>query len=322
MKKHLLLYLKGAAMGAADVVPGVSGGTIAFISGIYDQLLEALAKMPAGLLLLLKGRVREAWTLVHANFLLVLLAGIATSILTLARLITWLLEHQAIPLWSFFFGLILVSCWLVGRTISRWGAGCLAAFAVGTFCAWYITVAAPLNWGQDYLSLFFAGAIAICAMILPGVSGSFLLLLMGLYHFVLDAVKGFELDVIAIFALGCLFGLLGFARLLKAALDRFHDLTLALLTGFMLGSLNKVWPWKQTVSFYENSKGQQVPLQQDNLWPWQFAEIGGQDAQLITALLLAGSGVLLVLLLERLAQRKQQNAAADGTASAEAGLPE
>lgn len=304
MKKHLLLYLKGMAMGAADVVPGVSGGTIAFISGIYGQLLDALAKVPAGLLLLLKGRVREAWTLVHANFLLILLAGIATSILTLARLITWLLEHQAIPLWSFFFGLILVSCWLVGRTIRHWGAGSLTAFTLGAVCAWYITVAEPLNWGQDYLSLFFAGAIAICAMILPGVSGSFLLLLMGLYQFVLNAVKGFELDIIAVFALGCLFGLLGFARLLKTALDRFHDLTLALLTGFMLGSLNKVWPWKQATGFYENSKGQQVSLQQENLWPWQFAETLGQDAQLTVALLLAAAGILLVLLLEWLAGRK------------------
>ena len=280
MNKYLLLYFKGMAMGAADVVPGVSGGTIAFISGIYGQLLDALAKMPAGLLLLLKGRVREAWSLVHANFLLVLLAGIATSILTLARLITWLLEHQAIPLWSFFFGLILVSCWLVGRTIRHWGPGSL---------------------------VFFAGAIAICAMILPGVSGSFLLLLMGLYQFVLDAVKGFELDVVAVFALGCLFGLLGFARLLKMALERFHDLTLALLTGFMLGSLNKVWPWKQTISFYETSRGQQVPLQQDNLWPWQFTRLGEQDAQLALALLLAAAGVALVLLLERLAHGKSRS---------------
>lgn len=307
MNKYLLLYFKGMAMGAADVVPGVSGGTIAFISGIYGQLLDALAKMPAGLLLLLKGRVREAWSLVHANFLLVLLAGIATSILTLARLITWLLEHQAIPLWSFFFGLILVSCWLVGRTIRHWGPGSLVFFALGVFCAWYITVAAPLSWGQDYLSLFFAGAIAICAMILPGVSGSFLLLLMGLYQFVLDAVKGFELNVMAVFALGCLFGLLGFARLLKTALERFHDLTLALLTGFMLGSLNKVWPWKQTISFYETSRGQQVPLQQDNLWPWQFARLGEQDAQLALALLLAAAGVALVLLLERLAHGKSRS---------------
>lgn len=307
MKKYLLLYLKGIAMGAADVVPGVSGGTIAFISGIYGQLLDALAKMPQGIVLLLKGRVREAWALVHANFLLVLLAGILTSILTLARLIVWLLEHQAIPLWSFFFGLILISCWVVGREIKRWSLTVLLAFAVGALAAWYITVAAPLNWGQDYLSLFFAGAIAICAMILPGISGSFLLLLMGLYHFVLGAVKNLELGVIAVFALGCAFGLLGFARILRFALQRFHDVTLALLTGVMLGSLNKVWPWKQVTSFYTNSAGEQVALNQANLLPWQFAELTGQDAQLLLAVLLAVAGFGLVLLLEMFARKKVQS---------------
>lgn len=307
MKKYLLLYLKGIAMGAADVVPGVSGGTIAFISGIYGQLLDALAKMPQGIVLLLKGRVREAWALVHANFLLMLLAGILTSILTLARLIVWLLEHQAIPLWSFFFGLILISCWVVGREIKRWSLTVLLAFAVGALAAWYITVAAPLNWGQDYLSLFFAGAIAICAMILPGISGSFLLLLMGLYHFVLGAVKNLELGVIAVFALGCAFGLLGFARILRFALQRFHDVTLALLTGVMLGSLNKVWPWKQVTSFYTNSAGEQVALNQANLLPWQFAELTGQDAQLLLAVLLAVAGFGLVLLLEMFARKKVQN---------------
>lgn len=307
MKKYLLLYLKGIAMGAADVVPGVSGGTIAFISGIYGQLLDALAKMPQGIVLLLKGRVREAWALVHANFLLVLLAGILTSILTLARLIVWLLEHQAIPLWSFFFGLILISCWVVGREIKRWSLTVLLAFAVGALAAWYITVAAPLNWGQDYLSLFFAGAIAICAMILPGISGSFLLLLMGLYHFVLGAVKNLELGVIAVFALGCAFGLLGFARILRFALQRFHDVTLALLTGVMFGSLNKVWPWKQITSFYTNSAGEQVALNQANLLPWQFAELTGQDAQLLLAVLLAVAGFGLVLLLEMFARKKVQS---------------
>lgn len=309
MKQLVLLYLKGLAMGAADVVPGVSGGTIAFISGIYGRLLGALARMPEGILLLLRGQLREAWALVDANFLLVLLAGILTSILSLARVITWLLEHQAIPLWSFFFGLILISCWLVGRSLQRWNLATAVAFAVGTFCAWYITVAAPLSWGQDYFSLFLAGSIAICAMILPGVSGSFLLLMMGLYHFVLDAVKGLELDIILVFALGCLFGLLGFARILRAALNRFRDVTLALLTGFMLGSLNKVWPWKQTTVSYTNSKGQEIALQQENLLPERFAELTGQDPQVLLAIVLAVAGVLLVWGLERLAQQ--------GTASGE-----
>lgn len=306
MKKYLLTYLKGLAMGAADVVPGVSGGTIAFISGIYEQLLEALARIPEGLIMLLRGRVAEAWNWVHANFLLALLAGVATSILTLARLITWLLEHQAIALWAFFFGLIAVSCWVVGRSIRRWGAGTLLAFALGAVCAWYITVAAPISWGQDPLSLFFAGAIAICAMILPGVSGSFLLLLMGLYPFIMAAIKNFDLGVMAVFALGCLFGLLGFARVLRFALQRFHDLTLALLTGFMLGSLNKAWPWKQATLFYTDSKGNEQALQHSNLLPSQFAELTGQEPQLALALLLALVGVGLVVLLEKIASKSAE----------------
>ena len=190
---------------------------------------------------------------------------------------------------------------MIGRTIQRWNLAGVIVFILGAFCAWYITVAAPLHWGQDYLSLFLAGAIAICAMILPGVSGSFLLLLMGLYHFVLEAVKNLELGIIAVFALGCAFGLLGFARVLRAALSRFHDVTLALLTGFMLGSLNKAWPWKQATSFFTNSKGEQVPLQQENLLPWQFVELTGQDAQLLPAVLLALTGVALVFGLEYLA---------------------
>lgn len=303
MKKHLLTYLKGLAMGAADVVPGVSGGTIAFISGIYEHLLEALARMPEGMLMLLRGRVAEAWHWVHANFLLALLAGVATSILTLARAITWLLEHQAVALWSFFFGLIAVSCWVVGRSIRRWKPTTWLAFVLGAICAWYITVAAPISWGQDYVSLFFAGAIAICAMILPGVSGSFLLLLMGLYHFIMSAIKNLDLGVMAVFALGCAFGLLGFARVLRFALRRFHDFTLALLTGFMLGSLNKAWPWKQTTRFYTDSKGNEVALQHSNLLPERFAELTGQEPQLALALLLALCGVGLVLLLERMASK-------------------
>ena len=164
MKKHLMLYFKGMAMGTVDVVPGVSGGTVAFILGIYNQLLEALALMPRGVVLLCKARVVEAWSLVHANFLLVRLAGILSGILLFARVITWLLEHQPVPLWSFFFGMILVSCWVIGRTIRRWNMLSVGAFVVGAVCAWYITVAAQLSWGQDYQSLFFAGAIAICAM--------------------------------------------------------------------------------------------------------------------------------------------------------------
>lgn len=304
MRAKVLIYLKGVAMGAADVVPGVSGGTIAFITGIYGQLLDALANMPRAALLLLRGRVKQAWALAHVNFLLILFAGILTSIVSLARLITWLLEHHGIAVWSFFFGLVLVSCYFVGRDIKRWNWARYVFFVLGAAAAWYITVASPINWGHDPLSIFFAGAIAICAMILPGISGSFLLLLMGLYSYILDAVKSFDLSVMVVFALGCAFGLLAFAKVLKTALQHYRDVTLALLTGFMLGSLNKIWPWKQTLTWFTAPNSAPKPVLQENILPWNYAQISGQDTQLLLAIAMAVLAVLLVITIEWFAQRK------------------
>ena len=308
MKNYFLLFAKGMAMGAADVVPGVSGGTVAFITGIYDELLRSIASVPEALVQLLRGRVAKAWQIANVNFLLVLFAGILTSVFSLARLITWLLDTHPIPLWSFFFGLILVSSHLVAREIGRWNWTRVFSFVVGIAFAWWITVASPMQWGSDPLSLFLAGAIAICAMILPGISGSFLLLLMGLYAVVLGAIKSLDLTVLAVFAAGCLVGILSFSRLLSWLLSRYRDLTLAFLTGLMLGSLNKVWPWKQTLTWRADSHGQQVPLQQENLWPTQFTSLVGQDSQWMLAIMLAVAGVVLVLGLEWLAGRQQQSA--------------
>ncbi|MDH0095246.1 DUF368 domain-containing protein [Pseudomonas sp. GD04158] len=304
MKKHFLLYAKGMAMGAADVVPGVSGGTIAFISGIYDELLRSIASIPEALVLLLRGKLKDAWQMANATFLLVLFGGILTSIVTLARVITYLLEHHPVPVWSFFFGLILVSCYLVGREIRRWNWSRALSFLLGMAFAYWITVAAPVQWGSDLPTLLLAGAIAICAMILPGVSGSFILLLLGLYSVVLGAVKELDFAVLGVFAAGCLVGLLSFARLLSWLLARWRDLSLAFLTGLMLGSLNKVWPWKETLSWRIDSKGAQVPLLQNNLLPGHFAEVSGQDPQLLLAVLLAAGGIALVLGLEWLAGRQ------------------
>lgn len=308
MNKHVLLYAKGIAMGAADVVPGVSGGTVAFISGIYDELLRSIASVPHAVGLLLRGRIVAAWQTANATFLLVLLAGILTSVVSLARLITYLLEHQPIPVWSFFFGLILVSSHIVAREIQRWNWSRAVSFVLGAAFAYWITVASPMQWGNDPLSIFFAGAIAICAMILPGVSGSFILVLLGLYSFVLAAVKNLDLVVLALFASGCLIGIVSFAGVLRWLLVRWRDLTLAFLTGLMLGSLNKIWPWKETLSWRTNSHGEQVPLLQANLLPGRFAEVSGQDPQVLLAIFLAVAGVLLVLGLEWLAGRRQQSA--------------
>ena len=307
MKKYFLLYAKGIAMGAADVVPGVSGGTVAFITGIYDELLRSIASIPAAAMMLLRGRVRDAWQAANASFLLVLLLGIMTSVLSLARLITYLLAEHPIPVWSFFFGLILVSAHLVAREIQRWNWSRALSFVLGGGFAYWITVASPVQLGSDPFSLFIAGAIAICAMILPGISGSFILVLLGLYSVVLGAVKGFDLALLAVFAAGCLVGLVSFASLLRWLLVRWRDLSLAFLTGLMLGSLNKIWPWKETLTWRVDRHGEQLPLLQSNLLPERFAEISGQDPQLLLAIALAGGGVLLVLGLEWVAGRNQQS---------------
>lgn len=308
MKNSLLLYLKGIAMGAADVVPGVSGGTIAFITGIYDELLRSIGAIPGAAMLLFRGRIREAWSAANANFLLILLGGIFTSVLSLAKLITFLLETHPIPVWSFFFGLILVSVHLVGKEIQRWDMSRIVGLILGVVFAYVITVAAPVQWSSSGLSLFFAGAIAICAMILPGISGSFILVLLGLYPVVLGAVKDLNLPVMAIFAAGCLVGILSFARILSWTLERWRDLTLAFLTGLMLGSLNKVWPWKETLTWRIGSDGERTPMLEQNLLPGAYGELTGQDPQLLLAIVLAVAGIVLVLGLEWFAGRRQPSA--------------
>lgn len=305
MKNALLLYVKGMAMGAADVVPGVSGGTVAFITGIYDELLRSIGAVPNAMPALLKGRVAEAWRTANATFLLVLFAGILTSVLSLAKLITYLLDQHPIPVWSFFFGLILVSVHLVSKEIQRRNLSRLISLCLGIGFAYWITVAAAVQWSASSISLFFAGAIAICAMILPGISGSFILVLLGLYPVVLGAVKALDLGVMVTFATGCLVGLLSFARVLSWVLRRWRDLTLAFLTGLMLGSLNKVWPWKETLAWRTNSHGEPVPLLEQNLLPGAYGDLTGQDPQLLLAILLAGAGIALVLGLEWFAGRHQ-----------------
>lgn len=309
MKWRIKLFLKGMAVGAVDLVPGVSGGTIALISGIYWQLLDALSAVPGGIMLLLRGQVRQAWEKIHAGFLLTLLAGVAVSIFSFSHLISWLLENQPIALWSFFFGLVMASCVYIARGIRRWNWTRLLAFVLGSAMAWYITVAEPISWGRDLPSIFLAGAIAICAMLLPGVSGSFILLLMGLYGYILGAIKSIELSVMVVFAAGCAFGLVAFARLLKALLERFHDVTLALLAGFMLGSLNKIWPWRQAVQTLQQADGTMLVLREEKLWPWQYTQITGESSHLLPGIILAVTAILLIFSLEYYAYRVQKKAA-------------
>lgn len=245
--KHILRYLLcGMAMGAADVVPGVSGGTIAFITGIYQPLLDAIQTVDRNFFrLIFQGRFLQAFQRIPWAFLVPLLAGIACSIFSLAKLVLYLLHSYPVVVWSFFFGLIAASIVLLFRDLGRRGWKEGTSFAVGAAFAWWLSGAEAISMSQAPLMLFAAGFIAICAMILPGISGAFILVLLGQYQYVLSAVTTLNLPILAVFALGCVCGLLIFARVLNFCLRRYHDATLALLIGIMAGSLRTVWPWKE-----------------------------------------------------------------------------
>lgn len=299
------VYVKGLAMGAADIVPGVSGGTIAFITGIYERLIDALKAIGPGTLLRWKREgLASAWQSIDGTFLVVLAMGVGTSIVLLARLIGYLLQQYPIELWSFFFGLILISAIHIARQIKVWQPRDMVALGLGCLLGFSLTQLSPAAVEPNAWLLVAAGSVAICAMILPGVSGSFILLMFGLYGPILDAIKGFHLDVLALFATGCIVGLLAFSRVLSWLLHHYHALTLAGLTGLMVGSLNKVWPWKQTLQTRVNSKGELVPLLEKNLWPGDFAALVGQDPRLFNSLLLMAAGIALVLVFEIVAQRQ------------------
>ena len=292
------------AMGAADVVPGVSGGTIAFISGIYDDLIEALKNAGGPAWIQLKqGGIPAFWTSIKGTFLVFLFGGIAISIISLAKVIHYLLNTYPLLVWSFFFGLILASAWLVSKSIEKWSVTNIISLALGALVAYLITLGTPAETPEGGIYIFGAGAIAICAMILPGISGSFILLLMGKYEFILDAVKSFNLSVIALFGAGCVVGLLSFSRLLSFLLKKYHGITVSILTGFMLGALNKVWPWKEALSTRINSKGEEVPFLEKSISPLQFTG----DAQLVTCIVLALLGILLIVGIDLIAKRFKPN---------------
>lgn len=307
MKRNLaqnaLLTAKGLAMGAADVVPGVSGGTIAFITGIYEELIDSINNINlSALRILRKEGLKAAWEHVNGTFFVFLLAGIAISILTLAKVVTYFLEFHPVLIWSFFFGLIVASSILVGKTISKWSIPVITSFTIGTIIAMYISsieTTASVN-GNWYL--FVSGCIAICAMILPGISGAFILVLMGSYHTVLDALKNKDIAIILIFLSGCLVGILSFAKLLKFLFSRFKEITIATLAGFMIGSLYKVWPWKIKVGeapLVVHSDGKEEWMM-TNVLPSHF----DGNPQLLASIGCAIAGLALVLIMERIGPKE------------------
>ncbi|MDO4756272.1 MAG: DUF368 domain-containing protein [Parabacteroides sp.] len=298
LKDYSLLVFKGMAMGAADVVPGVSGGTIAFIVGIYEELINSIKSINgASLKLLFTGKFTAFWQAVNANFLLSIVTGIGISVFSLAKIITWLLTDYPILVWAFFFGLVLASAWFVSKDIKKWDWKTVLSVLIGIAVAFYITVATPAETPSNLLFIFLCGAIAICAMILPGISGSFILILLGKYFYIMDAVKTFNIPVMLVFMCGAAIGITTFSRVLSFALRRFHDITIAVLSGFMIGSLNKVWPWKETIETYTDSHGMVKPLIETNIMPNQYV---GEAIGLMIF------GFVLVYFLEKLSVKTEK----------------
>jgi len=301
-------------MGMADVVPGVSGGTIAFISGIYEEFVNSLNSINGkAIKLLFSFKFKEFWKQINGGFLLSLATGIAISIVSLSKAIIYLLENEPVLLWAFFFGLIIASISFIGKQVSEWNIRVIIALVIGAVVSYYITIAEPAHSPDSTLFVFFSGFIAIIAMILPGISGAFILLLMGSYPTIIGAINNLREgltsansdmivvsgSMLAVFAVGAVMGLLTFSRVLAWMFKNYHNTTLAVLTGFMIGSLNKVWPWKETISTRMNSHGEEVPFMQKSISPFLFEG----DAMILQVVILAIVGFGVIYLLEKFSKK-------------------
>lgn len=299
--EYIALVVKGFLMGSADVVPGVSGGTMAFITGIYEELLGSIRAVgrPNFISAVVKFRWKEIFSILNWQFLIAVFAGIVLAIVSLAPLLETLLREQPVLLWSFFFGLVTASVFVVSRRIEKWTVPLWVALAIGTIAAFLIVGLVPTQTPETWWFLMLCGAIAICAMILPGISGSFILVLMSKYEFFVSAVNDRDIVSLALAGIGAVIGLVSFAQVLSWLFKRYHDLTVALLTGLMVGSLRKIWPWKEVLEPVLDRHGELEPAYGGNVLP-TFMANGGIEMQFVYAIGLAFVGFLLVLLIERL----------------------
>ena len=298
---YAIISLKGVAMGAADAVPGVSGGTIAFISGIYEELIATISGVNLSLFkTLAKEGIKPFWKQLNGNFLVALLIGIFISFVSFMRLAKYLIEHHPILIWSFFFGLIVASVYFVGKQITKWNLAAIIAFIIGALSAYYVSQLPSMSDTDSSLFLFFAGALAICAMILPGISGAFILVILGAYKSLSDALHDFDFKKVAIFAFGALVGILSFSHVLKWLFKNYHNITLAVLTGFIFGSLNKIWPWKKVLTWRQDSAGVDIPLIEKSISPFNY----DGNPQLIFAICLMFVGFLTIFILEKIGDKK------------------
>jgi len=292
-------------MGAADVVPGVSGGTIAFITGIYEELINSIKSINlTAIKLLFSFKIAEFWKAINGNFLISVFIGIGISVFSLAKGLEYLLHHYPILVWSFFFGLIIASAIYVARSIKTWNVGTIISGIAGIAIAYAITVLSPADIeNPTYWFIFISGMIAICAMILPGISGSFILVLLGMYKFILGAVGDLNLVVIGIFLVGAAIGIIAFSNVLSWLLKKYHNLTIAMLAGFMVGSLNKVWPWKEVTETILDRHGELKPIAERNILPATYEQITGNEAWLAGAIALAVFGFVLIFVVEGIGKK-------------------
>ncbi len=306
MKEYLALFLKGVGMGAANVVPGVSGGTIALITGIFHKLIDSIKAFNlTALQLLLKGKFKDLAKHINLDFLLSVFTGVAVSILSIAKLFAFLFENYPIYIWSFFFGLILASIFFVGKTIKKWNASAISSLIIGTAIAVTISLLKPASENNSIIYLVICGIVGACSMILPGLSGSFVLILMGNYQLVMiESVNNLDLKVLLPVVIGAGFGLIAFSYFLSWIFKKFVNQTIALLTGFILGSLGMIWPWKTPQYVMDTNglpllkKGKMIVESYHWNLPKQF------DTELIFALLFIVLGILVIWITETLASKQ------------------
>ncbi|MFT7229655.1 MAG: putative membrane protein [Bacteroidia bacterium] len=313
MKDTIKIVLKGAAMGVAEVIPGVSGGTLAFITGIYERLLSAISSINVDLIKLWKtDGFKAVWARIDGYFLGRLLAGMAIGFILGLKLIVGLLQSHPVHIWSFFFGLILASIPLIGKQVKKWGGLEIVLLILGSALVYWITIAAPSQGSEHLAMVFLAGVLGVSALMLPGLSGSFVLLLLGMYTIMVPAIEEFthhpfgpETTIIFVFALGMLVGLLSFAKVLTFTFRKYPNPTMALLTGFLIGSLNKVWPWQHVIETRVNSKGNEVVLFSESVLPSTFSELPvdnflyGNDSHVFVSIVIMALAIGIVFSMDK-----------------------
>ena len=319
------IFVRGIAMGAADIVPGVSGGTMAFIFGIYEELINSIKTIGQRNFIdaVLHLRIREAFSLINWTFLIPLGLGVLTAIFALSGLLEYFLTHQPVYLWSFFFGLIIASVIVIAGHIKRWSWGLVGAVLLGTVSTYLLVSLVPAQTPETWWFYLLTGALASAAMILPGISGAYILVMLGKYETVLSAVNQRDFLTLGLIAVGAAIGLVTFAQILSWLFKRYHDYTVAVLIGLLLGSLRKVWPWKVDVSWltdetghYILEHGERITIEQINVLPDLSTPAGVM--QVLVALALAGLGIGAVLLIERVAGRSDSGQTAVSTETSSA----